>query len=315
MEKRVIVIVGPTCSGKTFLSLLLAENLNSEIISADSRQVYKLLDIGTAKPSNTELKKIKHHFVDELNPEHDFNASRFEEDSIRLIKDLHQKNKIPIVAGGSGLYIKALVDGIFNSVGRDDKYRKELLNLKNEHGNEYLYELLMEKDPESAANMLPQNWKRVMRALEVFHLSGKPIGEFQNKYVRETGFEFLQFGLEWERSELYSNIEKRVDEMIESGLIEEVQNILRNGYSSNINALNTVGYKEIIYYLDGEVSLERAVELIKRNTRRFAKRQMTWFRKDERIKWLKISGEQDLINSAEMIRNAVVNNEDQTLFQ
>ena len=315
MEKRVIVIVGPTASGKTFLSLKLAEKLNSEIISADSRQIYKLLDIGTAKPSQKELRKIKHHFVDDLHPGQDFNASKFEEESIQIIKNLHQKNKIPIVAGGSGLYVKALVDGIFNSVGKDEEYREELLHLKNNFGEEYLYKILKEKDPESAAKIIPQNWKRVMRALEVFHLTGKTIGEMQSGYQREIDFEFLQIGLDWDRETLYRNIENRVDEMIVNGLVDEVKYILKTGYSSKINALNTVGYKEIIYYLDGEITFERAIELIKRNTRRFAKRQLTWFRKDERIKWIKISGEQDLINSVEIIRDAVVNNEDQTLFQ
>jgi len=203
-----------------------------------------------------------------------------------VIDELITQGKIPIVVGGSGLYIKALTEGIFNSVDTDDDYREELKVKREKFGNEYLYDELKKVDPQSASGMLPQNWKRIMRALEVFHLTGEPIWKMQENYERKVDYNFILFGLDWDRKILYANIEKRVDEMIESGLMDEVKNILSLGYSKNINSLNTVGYKEIISYLDNEITLEHAIDIIKRNTRRYAKRQMTWFRKTENINWL-----------------------------
>ena len=294
MERKVIVITGPTCSGKTYLSIKVAEKLNSEIISADSRQLYKYLDIGTAKPFHYELKKVKHHLIDCFEPDANYSASKFENDALKIIDTLFGQNKIPVVVGGSGLYIKSLVDGIFDTVDKDEEYREELLEIRKEKGNEAIYEILKKVDPESASKMIPQNWKRIIRALEVYKLSGKTIGELQKEYKREDKIKFVQYALNWDRAVLYENIEKRVEEMIENGLIEETKNILEKGFDENLNALNTVGYKEIISYLKEEITLERAVELIKRNTRRFAKRQMTWFRGDERIKWFEVKDKDDL---------------------
>jgi len=294
MERKVIVIVGPTCSGKSQVALNLAERLNTEIISADSRQIYKYLSIGTAKPTENELSKIKHHFIDVLSPDEDYNVSKYEEEALNIIARLSSENKIPIVAGGSGLYVKALIDGIINEVSVDEEYRQQLKEKREIYGNEFLYNELKRVDPVSASKMLPQNWKRVMRALEVYHLTGKPIWEFHQSHKREVDYQFCQFGLMWEREILYSRIEKRVDSMIENGLIEEVRNILSMGFPKSLNSLNTVGYKEIISFLENEITLDKAIQLIKRNTRRFAKRQMTWFRKDKRIKWIQISNESDL---------------------
>jgi tRNA dimethylallyltransferase len=296
LERRVIVIAGPTCSGKTSVSIELSGHFPSEIISADSRQVYKLLTIGTAKPTDDELKRVKHHLINCFTPDVEYNASKFEMDSIALIEELLIAGKTPIVTGGSGLYIKALVDGIFNSADTDEELRAEYLEKRKNLGDEYLYEELKKVDPESASKMLPQNWKRVIRALEVFHLTGEPIWKLQKNYKRDINFGFIQFGLNWKRELLYKRIEARVDTMIEQGLVEETQKVLAMGLSKELNSLNTVGYKEIISYLGNEITLERAVELIKRNTRRFAKRQMTWFRKDERIKWIDINSEEDLNN-------------------
>ncbi|MBL1212853.1 MAG: tRNA (adenosine(37)-N6)-dimethylallyltransferase MiaA [Ignavibacteriae bacterium] len=301
MEKRVIVIAGPTCSGKTSLGLQLAQKLKTEIVSADSRQIYKHLTIGTAKPTKEEQQQVKHHFVDLLNPAEEYNASKFEIDGLKVLDNIHTKNKIPIVVGGSGLYLKALIEGIFNAVDTDENYRNELLELRKEKGNEFLYDLLVKSDPQSAEKMLPSNWKRVIRALEVYKLSGKPIRKLQAGYKRKDDYNFLQFALSWERSQLYKNIENRVDEMIESGLVQEVREILARGYSTQLNSLNTVGYKEIIEHLNGKISLERAVELIKRNTRRYAKRQLTWFRKDQNIKWFEVNSAEDVSNIPDMI--------------
>lgn len=300
MESKVIAIVGPTCSGKTDLSLILAEEFKTEIISADSRQIYKYLNIGTAKPDKNILKKIKHHFIDELNPDENYNVSKFENDALKKIKKLLKENKIPIVVGGSGLYIKALIDGIFNAVDTDDKYRNFLLKQRELYRNEYLYNELKKVDPISAEKMLPQNWKRIIRALEVYHLTGKPINDHQTEHKRNININFHQYGLKWEREQLYKNIENRVDKMIENGLVDEAKNILKK-YDKKLNSLNTVGYKEIISYLDSEISLERAIELIKRNTRRFAKRQITWFKPDDRITWFDVKSQKDLKNIAKKI--------------
>lgn len=301
MERRVIVIAGPTCSGKTSVSIDLSKHFPSEIISADSRQIYKFLDIGTAKPTGGELKAVKHHLIDCFTPDQEYNASKFEMDSIRLVEELFKAGKTPIVAGGSGLYIKALIDGIFNSADTDEELRADYLEKRKNLGDEYLYEELKKVDPESASKMLPQNWKRVIRALEVFHLTGVPIWKLQENYKRDISFSFIQFGLNWRRELLYKRIEARVDRMIEQGLIEETKKVLSMGYGKEANSLNTVGYKEIISCLENEITLERAVEIIKRNTRRFAKRQMTWFRKDERINWIDINSEKDLHSVPEQI--------------
>lgn len=303
MERRAIIIAGPTCSGKTYCAIKLAQKLNSEIISADSRQIYKYLTIGTAKPNPDEQKSIKHYFVDQLEPDEDYNVSRFENESIQIIKDLHAEDKIPVIAGGSGLYIKALVDGIVDVESADENYRERLLSIKKEKGIEYLYSMLQEVDPRSAAGMLPQNWKRVMRAIEVFELTGRSITEIHSEQKRDIDINFIQFGLNWERQLLYANIEKRVEQMIKDGLIDEVKSILDRGYEPDLNSLNTVGYKEIIAYLKDEYPIERAIELIKRNTRRYAKRQMTWFRKDTRIIWLDISKTEDLNRASDKILN------------
>ncbi len=301
MEPKVIVIAGPTCSGKTGLSLLLAERLGTEIISADSRQIYRLLDIGTAKPDKSDLKKTKHHFIDILEPDENYNASLFETDALKVIDNIAGRGLTPVAAGGSGLYIKALVDGIFDAVGTDEEYRLELAELRKNYGNERLYKMLKDVDPEGAGSMLPQNWKRVMRALEVYHLTGRTIGEHHSDHKRELPIKFSVYGLRWERERLYKNIEARVDKMMTEGLVEETKSLLDKGYSESLNSLNTVGYKEIIAYLKGDFDLNRATELIKRNTRRFAKRQFTWFNADDRIVWFDIKSQKDLTITAENI--------------
>jgi tRNA dimethylallyltransferase len=303
INKTVIVIIGPTCSGKTSLSLKLAQLIPSEIISADSRQIYKLLNIGTAKPSKEELQIVPHHLVDILNPSEKYDASLFEKDAEKIIDQIHNKNKTPIVVGGGGLYIKALIDGIFDTADRNEEYRKELSQQRKEFGNEFLYEELKKIDPLSADRMLPQNWKRVIRALEVFHITGEPIWNHHEKQSssKEKKYSFKQFGLNWERNILYYNIDGRVDKMILKGFVDEVKKILNSGYDKNLNSLNTVGYKEIIQFLDGNISLERAIELTKRNTRHYAKRQLTWFRKDKRIQWFDISDIDELNQIAKKI--------------
>lgn len=304
MQKKVIIIAGPTCSGKTSVALLLARQLRTEIISADSRQVYKQLDIGTAKPDKQILGEVKHHLIDFLELTDVYDASRFENDALRIIGDLHAKNKIPVVAGGTGLYLKALMDGIFD-VPSDEGIRSELFTLLHEKGKEFLYDELKSVDPVSAASMLPQNWKRVMRALEVYRMMGKPIHELQKDYKRDTDLEFLSFQLSWPRETLYSMIDNRVDSMIEQGLEKEVRALAGMGLTPEINALNTVGYKEMFEYISGGVSREEAIRLIKRNTRHYAKRQLTWFRKDSRYEILSLENANDLAIAAQKIYQQV----------
>ena len=301
MEKRVIIIVGPTCSGKTILGIKLAELLDTEIISADSRQFYKKLNIGTAKPSTNELLKVKHHFIDTLDPDDEYNVSIYSEEAEKIMQSLLSENKIPIVVGGSGLYIKSLIDGIVETADKDEEYRDKLFNLISTEGIEKLYEMLQKVDPESASKMLPQNWKRVMRALEVIHITGKPIWEHHQQQKKKNKYQFYQYGLNWKREMLYENIDKRVNQLISKGLVEEVEKLLDEGYSDKLNSLNTVGYKEIISFLKNEITMDRAIEMIKRNTRRYAKRQLTWFRKDKRIQWFDINEFRELTQIAEKI--------------
>jgi tRNA dimethylallyltransferase len=301
LEPKVIVIVGPTCSGKTTLAIDLALKLKTEIISADSRQVYKYLNIGTAKPNLHQREEVIHHFVDLLNPDGEINASKFSIEASKVIDELHRLGKIPIIVGGSGLYIKALVDGIIDDIETDEDYRSELYELRKRYGDEFLYLKLKKVDSDSAGKMLPQNWKRVIRALEVHHITGKPIGYFHSNQKQKVDYNFRQYGLEWERKKLYDNINVRVDDMIATGLVDEVKSILAMGFDKKINALNTVGYKEIISYLEEKISLDNAIELIKRNTRHFAKRQITWFKADNRIEWLTVDSINDLIQHSELI--------------
>ncbi|MBN2570831.1 MAG: tRNA (adenosine(37)-N6)-dimethylallyltransferase MiaA, partial [Ignavibacteriales bacterium] len=281
--------------------------LKTEIISADSRQVFKHINIGTAKPSSSELGKIKHHFVDCLDLNYDFNVSKFEEEALTIIDKLISQKKIPIIVGGSGLYIKAIIDGIFNNVDVEPEIRNNLLEERTKYGNDHLFEKLRQIDPVSAEKLLPQNWKRVLRALEVFYFTGKPIWRHQDEYVRNNENEYYQFGLLWPRSLLYENINLRVEKMITDGLVKETKEILIKNYDRKLNSLNTVGYKEIIEYLDGKISLEKTIELIKRNTRHYAKRQMTWFNKDKRINWMPISSIDELGKISKIIIEKIKN--------
>ncbi len=288
---RVLALVGPTASGKTPLSILLAERLDGEIVSADSRQVYKRLDKGTAKPSKEDLRRVPHHFVDVLALEDDYNAGQFGKDARAVVHDIVRRGRVPIVVGGSGLYVRALIDGLFEGPGKDSELR-EILESRLEHeGASALLEVLRTVDPLLAAGMDATKPRRVIRALEVYYLTGKPLSEFHKEQRREPTFDCVQVGLECERKTLYGRIENRVDEMMRNGLLQEVESLKRHGYTTHINALNTVGYKEMFDFLDGRNSLDESVALMKQNTRRFAKRQLTWFRADKRIRWVSMVDE------------------------
>lgn len=280
------VIVGPTASGKTPVSILLAERLNGEIVSADSRQIYKRLTIGTAKPTIEELSRVKHHFVDLLEPDRDYSAGEYGKDARSVIGEVLERGRIPILVGGSGLYIKAVVDGLFEGPGKDPEMREILESRMQREGAASLLAELRKVDPIAAAKMDSTKKRRILRALEVYYITGKPLSEFHAEQSQDSRYRFVLFGLLWSRNALYDRINSRVEGMIKRGLREEVEGLRRDGFSSRLNALNTVGYKETFEFLDGMRGWVETVELIKRNTRRFAKRQMTWFRADKRIRWI-----------------------------
>lgn len=291
--KALLAIVGPTASGKTFLSLLLAKLFPSEIVSADSRQVYKYLTIGTAKPTEEERKGVPHHFIDILEPTQEYSAGQYGSEARECIERVFERKKQPILVGGSGLYIKAVLDGLFEGAGKNEELRRQLLEEANEHGSEWLYAKLQKIDPRAAATMDATKVRRIIRALEVYYLTGKPISYFHQTQQTALTFPVLQIGLHWDRAELYRRIDQRVELMVQQGFLEEVQWLREKGYSPTFNALNTVGYKEAFAYLDGKLSYETMLDLIKRNTRRFAKRQLTWFRADSRIEWVPVSEKTD----------------------
>ncbi len=281
----VIVVVGPTAIGKTKLSIELAKKYNAEIVSADSRQIYKFMDIGTAKPSLNEMAGIPHHFIDYINPGQDFSAGDFGNIARKKIIQIRNSNKNVIVVGGSGLYIRSLLYGMISFDQNDAKIRQELTARLNHEGLQKLYLELKKIDPELAARFSENDTQRILRGLEVFLISGQQLSQLQKAKVSPAPFKFIQIGLNRDRIELYEKINNRVDGMLQSGLVKEVKELLAKGYSEK-NALNAVGYKEVISFLKGEVTNEKMVELIKRNTRRFAKRQLTWFRKDPSINWI-----------------------------
>jgi len=287
-NRVVIVINGPTASGKTGLSIDLATLLDSEIISADSRQIYKFMDIGTAKPRMEEQNGIKHHLIDFLLPNQDYSAGKFRDASSSIINKLYSEGKVPIICGGTGFYIKSLFDGLFESEEYEAKEIRELLDKRFEEvGIDPLYDELMLADPVSAKLYENKNKRRVLRALEYYLATGTPLTqahkERKNFAINATP---IYFQIKYERAELYNRINQRTEIMWQSGLKEETQKLLEMGYSHKNNALNTVGYKETISFLNGEIDEPRTIELISQNTRRYAKRQLTWNNQIKEINWI-----------------------------
>ena len=306
MSSIVPIIVGPTGVGKTALSVLLAEHFPVEIVSADSRQIYKYMDIGTAKPDKSILKKIPHHFIDILEPNAYYSAGLFAKEARDVIQDILKRKNLPLVVGGSGLYIRALVDGIFESELRDEEMRRLLDEETEQYGLPAMYRRLQRIDPEYAGKISSTDQKRILRALEVWRLSGRKFSELQ-KETQKAEFEAAFFGLTTDRSLLYTRINQRVDRMLANGLLEEVQRLKEAGYTADLNALNTVGYKEVFAHLNKRLSYDEMVEQIKRNTRRYAKRQLTWFRQDKRIHWMDVHSMNDLERIAEQIVRQIKN--------
>ena len=280
------MILGPTGVGKTALSLSLAERLKADIVSADSRQIYRFLDIGTAKPTKSEQEHIPHHFINIRDPDQYYSAGEYGRAARQCIKTLLQAGKTPIVVGGSGFYIQALVDGLFAPNLSDPAIKDKWRGRIRERGKEYVFEELRKVDPVSAGRIHPNDIQRIVRALEVWELSGKPISAFRHGENNPAEFEPLLFALFRERDILYRRIDARVDHMLREGLVEEVKDLVLMGYHRDYNSLRTVGYQEVFEYLDGTLSYDNMVEAIKRNSRQYAKRQLTWFRRDRRIFWL-----------------------------
>ena len=301
-KKPLIILTGPTAAGKTSLSIELAKSIGGEIISADSMQVYKKMDIGTAKIRPEEMQGVPHYLIDELDPSEEFNVVAFVEKSKEAMKKIYAAGHIPIIVGGTGFYIQALLYDIDFSQHEDkESYRKELEQFAKEKGKEYLYEILKKKDPEYATITHCNNVKKVIRALEYYKETGKKLSEHnEEQRQKESPYNFAYFVLYHDREELYDRINRRVDLMMEDGLLFEVESLIKEGYTKNLVSMQGLGYKEFFDYFDGRMTLEDTVDKIKKDTRHFAKRQLTWFRREKEVIWLnkkEYEQEKDLLDS------------------
>ena len=303
--KPLIILTGPTAVGKTELSIALAKSIGGEIISADSMQVYKYMDIGTAKIRSEEMDGVPHHLIDILEPDVAFNVAMFKDLAKSSVEDIYSRGRIPILVGGTGFYIQALLYDIdFSEEDSDSSIRKELETLVEIKGAAFLHEKLRDVDPESAEQIHANNVKRVIRALEYYQLHGEKISTHnETERHKESPYDFLYFVLTHDRQVLYERIEKRIDQMIDHGLISEVDNLLKKGYDSSLVSMQGLGYKELIPYLQKKCTLDEAIYVLKRDTRHFAKRQLTWFRRERNVRWL----DKSLVSSDEEILKEILN--------
>ncbi|MGM9934221.1 tRNA (adenosine(37)-N6)-dimethylallyltransferase MiaA [uncultured Clostridium sp.] len=303
MKQKLLVLGGPTAVGKTELSIKLASELNGEIISADSMQIYKYMDIGSAKVTEEEMDGVKHHLIDVIEPDVPFSVADFKEYGDKAIKEIISQNKFPIIAGGTGLYINSLTCNMtFTEAEKDDEYRLELEKLCEEKGNDYVHEMLKDIDPVSYREIHANNRKRVIRALEVYKLTGKPFSSYNaGEDFYKSDYDVYYYVLTMNREKLYERINKRVDIMMENGLLDECIKLKEMGYTSHMQSMQGIGYKEILYYLEGKISLEDAVNMIKQGSRNYAKRQLTWFRRDKRCIFL----DKDVLTDEEIINKVL----------
>lgn len=290
MKKPLIVLTGPTAVGKTELSIQLAKRINGEIISADSMQVYKMMDIGTAKIKPEEMQGVRHHLIDVLDPSEDFNVFRFKEMADEAMEKIYAAGHIPIIAGGTGFYIQSVLYDIdFTDTDTDDKFRAQMYDIADKQGNMYVHSLLKEVDPDAALAIHPNNLKRVIRALEFHHQTGQQISEHNKEQsAKESPFNYIYFVLNDVREHIYERIDRRVDLMIENGLLDEVRSLMDKGYDKSLVSMKGLGYKEIIDYYNGLTTLDEAIRILKRDTRHFAKRQLTWFGREKDVTWVNL---------------------------
>ncbi len=301
-KPKVVVICGPTASGKTALSIELAKKINGEIISSDSMQIYKDMDIGTAKPSKEEMQGIKHYMLDFVEPNKRYSVADFKKDAERAIEDILEKDKVPIVVGGTGLYVDSLIYGIeYQDIKFDEQYRKELENRAKQEGLENLYNEAKQIDPQAMEKISANDQKRILRVLEIYKATGKNKTE-QEIESRKNGikYDYKVFAINMDREKLYDRINKRVDIMIEQGLIQEVEDLLKK-YDEFPTAMQGLGYKEVVEYLQGEISKEEMIDKIKMETRRYAKRQITWFKKNKQTIWIEPHDLQKILDEIHII--------------
>lgn len=289
-KPKLLVLIGPTAVGKTKMSIELAKEFGCEIISGDSMQVYRGMDIGTAKISQEEMEGIPHHLIDIHEPDHPYSVAEFQEQSQRLIKEIHDRGKLPFIVGGTGLYVESVCYGYqFSESGADEAFREEQFRFANEYGAEALHLKLVNVDPETAERLHPNDLRRVVRALEIFHLTGIPLSAQLAPQTKQSAYDLCLVGLTMDRQMLYNRIEERIDLMLNQGLVDEVAALMDKGFAPGLVSMQGLGYKEIVSYLSGECSYEEAVVLLKRDTRRFAKRQLSWFRHMKDIEWVDVT--------------------------
>ena len=304
MKEKVIVICGPTASGKTALSIELAKKIDGEIISADSMQIYKDMNIGTAKPTEEEKQGIEHYLLDFVSPEERYSVAQYKQDAKNAIREIIKKGKVPIIVGGTGLYVDSLIYEIeYGEIKVDEEYRQQLEKMVEEKGLDELYNRAMKIDPEAMKKISVNDKKRIMRVLEIYKATGKTKTQQELESKKNpVEFDYKVFAINWDREKLYQRINKRVDIMIEDGLVEEVKNILQK-YDNFPTAMQGLGYKEVVDYINGIYSKEEMIEKIKMETRRYAKRQLTWFRKNKQTIWLE--GTNDIQNNIDIILNSL----------
>lgn len=305
MKEKLLVIVGPTAVGKTALSIELAKQLNGEVISGDSMQVYKGMDIGTAKITPDEMEGIPHYLIDTHDPDDSFSAAEFQQRAAQLISEINGRDKLPLIAGGTGLYIQSVIYQYeFSEAKQDEALRTRLEELAEEQGNEVLHHRLQAIDPITANRLHPNDVKRVIRAIEIYELTGTTMAEYQ-KRAKQSPYQLCLLGLTMGRDRLYERINQRVDIMMEKGLESEVRALLEQGYSKDLVSMQGIGYKEMVEYIEGRLPLTDAVELIKKNSRNFAKRQLTWFRSMKDIHWVDAEEQKNGQEFVEKIRSFV----------
>ncbi len=296
---RLLIIIGPTAVGKSKLAIELAKKLDGEVISADSMQVYFGMDIGTAKPSKEELEDVPHHLINIIPPDKNWSVSDFVSNAKNIIKDIVKRDKLPIVVGGTGLYLNALIAGYsFPVIEANKDIRERLEGEAKAFGSVHLYEKLKKADPDAASKIHFNDLKRIIRALEVFEITGKPMSLLQSKDEENLPYETVIVGLDMERKKLYERIEKRVDQMLKAGLIDEVKKLIGEGYDRNLTSMQAIGYKEVAEHLHGKYTHDELVNILKQNTRNFAKRQMTWFRRFKNVNWFDVEN----LNSGDIIK-------------